>query len=168
MAKALPSRARLQELFTYEPLTGALRWKRAPPYQKRQLEGQPAGTFDKRGYVRVRVDGVRFQVHRLIWFLVHGQDPGDREIDHIDGDRSNNRLDNLRLATHGQNTHNRGPDKGRHLPKGVYSRSKRFGAQIMFNNQTQWLGTFDTPEEAHAAYCKAAKELHGSFARTAA
>jgi hypothetical protein len=100
----------------------------------------------------------------LIWVIVHDVDPAHLEIDHINGDRSDNRLNNLRLATVSQNRQNSSARKGRDLPKGVKRNKGRFGARVTCNKTVHWLGTYDTPEEAHAVYMAAVKELHGDFA----
>jgi hypothetical protein len=94
---------------------------------------------------------------------VTGDDPGD-EIDHEDGDGLNNRWTNLRPASHAQNMHNNGGWRRHELPKGVKPMRGRFQARICVNYVVTHLGTFDTPEGAHAAYCEAAERLHGEFA----
>ena len=139
MATPLPSRARLEELLTYEPHTGALRWKQGPGKQ-RHLDGQLAGTLNSEGYSQVAIDKRKYRAHRLIWMLAYGQDPAEREVDHIDGDRLNNRLNNLRLATSSQNKFNLAPHKGRDLPKGVKLNKGRFGARITAQGIVHWLG----------------------------
>ena len=160
MFNALPSQARLQELFTYEPLTGALVRKSAPPHL-RKLLGKACENKSSGGYITVRVDRTLYAVHRLIWMHVYGVDPGDLQIDHIDGDPSNNRLTNLRLATNSQNQCN--VIKKRDLPKGVYRWRKKFRAKIGNDH----IGLFDSAEAAHDAYCREAFKRHGHFARTA-
>jgi hypothetical protein len=88
-------------------------------------------------------------------------------VDHIDGDGLNNRRDNLRVATHAQNLRNRGKNKNNKSGyKGVYwhKATKKWKAQIKVNGKEKYLGLFDNPEDAHKAYCEAAKELHGKFA----
>jgi hypothetical protein len=160
MATALPSQARLQELFTYEPLTGVLRWRKTN--SSRAVAGSAAGHLSRIGYFQVRVDKKLFYAHRLVWMLVYGEDPGPKGIDHVDRDKSNNRLVNLRLANQSQNGMNR-DHPIRSLPLGVSTNKARFRARLGGAH----LGTFDTPEEAHAAYCAAAADFHGEFARTA-
>ena len=129
--------------------------------------GKRAGTIGRfksgLAYRLVVVDRVLFLEHRIIWKIVTGEDPGD-EIDHEDGDGLNNKWDNLRQATHAQNMHNNGGWRGRDLPKGVTRMRGRFQAQITLDYKVMALGTFDTPEEAHNAYCEAANRLHGRFA----
>lgn len=104
---------------------------------------------------------------RMHRFLL-GLQPGDpRQGDHVDLNRLNNQRGNLRIATHAENVQNHG--RGRNNKsgfKGVYWRKKerRWHARIMYKSQRRGLGYYETAEEAYAAYCKAALELHGEFA----
>lgn len=98
--------------------------------------------------------------------MVKGSIPSGMQVDHINNNRMDNRLCNLRLATGSQNQHNRpknknSPYKGCNYDK----RRKRWYSRISANRMTYNLGYFKTPEEAHAAYCEAARALHGEFAR---
>lgn len=89
------------------------------------------------------------------------------QVDHINNSNSlDNRRSNLRLASHGQNMKNKSMYKrNKSGYKGVYYFWKKYRAQIQVNGKKIMLGSFDTPEEAHEAYCKAAKLYHGEFAR---
>lgn len=87
-------------------------------------------------------------------------------VDHIDGSTKNNKRENLRLCTHAENMRNRKVNKNsRTGVKGVSQRGNKFRAVITANGARKILGTFDTLEIAHQAYCLAAKSLHGEFAR---
>lgn len=99
-----------------------------------------------------------------------GEDPANNQIDHIDGNRLNNAFCNLRLATNAQNQWNKS--------KGIYNKSgykgvswskvrQRWAANFYHNKKRVFLGYYERPEIAYAAYCKAAAELHGEFARAA-
>jgi len=108
----------------------------------------------------------RYLQHRLVWLYVHGRWPKD-QIDHINGNRSDNRLCNLREATCSQNlmnarahSHNTSGLKGacKHEP-GYWS------SVIRVNGKNKYLGRFKSPEEAHAVYASAAKKYFGEFAR---
>ena len=114
------------------------------------------------------VDRIVYRAHRLIWLMYHGQWP-PQEIDHINGDRADNRIVNLRLATASQNRANSKVYKTNRCGfKGVARTPYgRWVARIHFE-KTKYLGTFDTPEEAHAAYVRAAQAAHGIFARSGA
>ncbi len=90
------------------------------------------------------------------------------KCDHKNGNTLDNRRSNLRLATHSQNQHNKGLQSNNTSGyKGVtFSKThKKWRANIQIDNKKKFLGLFDTPEQAHKAYCKAAKELHGEFSR---
>ena len=100
----LPDTDTLRELFDYSPLLGALTWK--TQLSSRGAVGSVAGTPLKRGYVIVRVRRKTYLAHRLIWKLHHGQDPGAMHIDHINGDTTDNRIENLRLVTPTENQRN--------------------------------------------------------------
>lgn len=91
------------------------------------------------------------------------QPPDGLFVDHINHDTLDNRRRNLRLASRAQNQMNR-RTVARALPKGVRLHRGRFDAQIKLHGVRHWLGSFDTPEEAHAAYASAAARLHGEFA----
>ena len=136
----------------------------------RRKSGERAGSFDGR-YRFVRFKGASLREHRLIWALAHGEWP-THLIDHINGDGGDNRLENLRLATHGQNMQNR----GKHCVsssafKGVYfekeSRKSRAGyrAQIRHDGKRRRSTSFDCPAAAAKQYDEWAVELHGQFAR---
>jgi len=105
-----------------------------------------------------------------MWYLVHEKDPGELEIDHVDGNRANNKLNNLRLANSNQNKYNtkvRNDNSSGY--KGVtwtkYTKSWR--AIIYSQKRRYHLGYYATAIEAYAVYVTAAKELHGKFAKVA-
>src|SRR5882672_2900918 len=101
LPKPLPPLAKLQELFTYEPHTGLLRWR--IQYTNRVKPGMIAGKFNPvTGHIAVMIDTERYYVHRIAWALHHSEEP-PRYIDHHDNDGANNRAKNLRRATQSQN-----------------------------------------------------------------
>lgn len=106
-------------------------------------------------------------LHRLILARMLGRElVKGEQCDHINMVRTDNRRENLRLATNGQNNANKGAYKTNKLGvKGVVAMGKRFQAHIGVGNKDHHLGTFDTIEEAHAAYLEAARRMHGEFAR---
>ena len=168
-ANPLPSQAELDELLSYEPLTGVLRWK-VRSANCVQV-GDVAGGFDDEGYRVVGVNHHRYLAHRVIWMMAHGFDPAELVVDHRDNDRANNRLANLRLATIGQNRANACSNNQSGLPKGVHKKRNRFQdrfqARINVDGVRKHLGMFDTPELAHEAYCVAAQKVFGEFWRAA-
>jgi hypothetical protein len=166
----MPSQDQLREMFDYEPLTGVLRWKDRSEWSKQhraKYSGTVAGTHDTNGYIEVRFDKTAYQAHRLIWKWVYGTEPPD--IDHKNTVKDDNRLDNLRECTHTDNTRNASGWSKKPLPKGVHLRPEtgRYRSIICVNHRNIHLGTFDSIDEAAAAYAEAAQRFHGEFARSA-
>lgn len=154
-------RARLH----YDETTGVFTW--LAPRMWRVKPGDIAGSQKhKDGYSEIHIFGKLFLAHRLAWFYVHGEWPNG-QIDHVNGDRLDNRISNLRVALHGQNRANSKPGKNNLLGvKGVCkSRNGKYAAQIRASGKQIHLGTHETIEQAHAAYCEAARKYHGDFAR---
>ena len=155
----------LRDALSYDPDPGILRWKICSAYHVKV--GDIAGHFDGR-HRRLGFAGKFYYAHRVAWFLHYGKWPR-RQIDHINENKDDNRLSNLRLATNRQNARNRGKQKNNKSGfKGVcwMKQSKRWVAQICVDGTQTYLGLFDTPEEAHAVYCIAAEKHHGEFANT--
>lgn len=109
----------------------------------------------------------RVLMHRIIVERMIGRKlRTDEYVDHIDGDSLNNTRSNLRIATRGQNRANSRPNRNNTTGfKGVRRRGTRYRAEITVDKKTTYIGTFDTPEAAHAAYVEAAKQHFGEFAR---
>jgi len=157
------TRARLRELLHYDPETGEFRWRKRRGGKIRP--GDVAGTVPIDRYRKIAIDGRQYRAHRLAWFYRTGE-WCPQVVDHRDGDPSNNRWSNLRRATWSQNNANRRPQRNKTCAlKGVSRARRGFRATIHKNGQLHYLGTFRTPQEAHAAYAKAAPKLHGEFAR---
>lgn len=158
---------RLRELLSFDPDTGIFRWLKTRG--SRAAIGSLAGSLDHYGYRQIGIDGRDYKAHRLAWFYMTGNWP-ELEVDHRFGHTDDNRWSELRQATPCQNKQNmrrhrdnRTGLKGVHFHKGT----SRWCAQIMHEGKKIYLGLFDRPEDAHAAYCKAASDLHGNFARVA-
>ena len=158
---------RLREVLRYEPETGRFFWIEKPSESARCTVGDEAGCLEASGYIRIWIDGKRYVAQRLAWLYMTGEWPSHL-VDHEDLDRANNSWTNLRAASNSENKANgRTYKKRKDLPKGVYTRRGKFGAQIVHNYKHYSLGSaFDTPEEAHAAYLRKAEELHGDFANS--
>lgn len=159
-----PTPEQLREMLSYDPETGILTW-----LTKRNHRSTRAGNLNPNGYRYVVIRGQRHQEHRVAWAMHHGAWPTDC-IDHVNVNRSDNRLINLREATVTENNRNRGPQSNNTTGfKGV-TRDKntgRYQARIRANKTTFYLGCFDTAKEAGAAYVAAAAIHHGTFGRTA-
>lgn len=152
------SQQRLKALVRYEPETGSF-------YRisgKRANEDVPAGYLTNKGYLMLTMDGWSYPLHRMAWLYTHGEHPNG-EIDHIDGNKSNNRIENLRVVTRGENQQNvRKPRK--HNKSGflgvVVVYGGKFQASISIKGVKKHLGVFDTAEDAHKAYLAAKLEFH--------
>jgi HNH endonuclease len=153
----------LKTLLSYDPATGLFIWKASD--STKPIIGTVAGTLHSHGYIRIKIKKKFYYAHRLAWLYVYGKFP-EQEIDHKDRDPANNRIDNLRLATHPQNASN-APKRRTNACglKGVIAHQGRWMARIGHKGKNIYLGVFDTAEEAHAIYVIAAKKYHGEFAR---
>jgi hypothetical protein len=155
-----PSPAEIRQTFDYDSATGLLTWKVS---RGRVSKGSEAGTLGQHGYVTLQVNGKRLRAHRAIWAHVYGVWPS-LEIDHKDGNRANNRIENLREATSAENKQNlRGARS--HSATGLLGVFKfrdggKFMAQIVKNGKGKHIGVFDSKEEAHAAYLEVKRQLH--------
>ena len=132
MYKPLPSLEFVQSQLSYDPETGTLTWISDLGNKARYL-GKVAGWLEKKtGYIRIELEGKKYQAHRLIWLLVTGIDPGDLTVDHKDRNRSNNVWTNLRLATPKQQSENK--DHTRLLTfNGITQSLKAWAKQIGLN-----------------------------------
>lgn len=166
MAQAikLPSRKYLHKRLRYEPDTGKLFWKHYAPYRSHwnaKHAGKEALTSGVTGYRSGSIDGRKYLAHRVIYKMMTGQEPP--QIDHINGDRQDNRVANLRAANDALNGKNKAmlcTNTSGHV--GVYwSREHgKWRAQIKEHGKVQYLGIFVTKEEAVAARV-AAQEAMG-------
>jgi hypothetical protein len=159
-----PTVARVRELLDYDAITGVFTWRPDRQGVRRNRRGVVAGGVDSYGYVRIKVDGSRIGAHRLAWMHVHGAPPAD-QIDHIDGNRTNNAIANLRDVPAVVNRQNiRLPKAGNKTGLlGVCApkyEGCRYLAMICHNGKKIRLGYFDTPEQAHSAYIAAKREYH--------
>lgn len=148
---------RLKELFDYDPETGNLIWKVARSNVK--VGDVAGGAIDKRGYWHIGVDGRLYKAHRLVWLWHHGKWP-DHQIDHIDRDPANNRIENLRDVSNVVNQLNRRDRSNKTGFAGVFKRRNKFRAQLCVFGKDVRLGTFDTPEEAHHVFKRVHFDLH--------
>jgi hypothetical protein len=148
--------------FDYNPETGELRWKES--LANRRWRGKVAGCVNSVGYRIVGFMGKDRLAHRIAWLYVHGQLP--EVMDHIDGDKLNNSIANLRPATKSTNGANRGPQRNNSSGfKGVKRHYRKWVAQITVNGRNTYIGLYNTPEEASTAYLIAAKIEYKGFAR---
>jgi len=154
----------LKEHFEY--CAGNLVWKKLPNKKGPARVGDIAGGSHPLGYRTIGINGVRFYAHRLIWTYHNGTTP--EMIDHINGNRSDNRIENLRACNKSQNMMNMGAS-GRNSSgvKGVgWSASlKKWRAYLNVNGKTKHLGYFENIEDAKQAVSKVRAQAHGEFAK---
>jgi hypothetical protein len=122
--------------------------------------GDIAGTVDIDGYISVLINGKRYKAHRLIWMWHHGEFP-EKNIDHINRNRADNRIENLRECSPSENAQNRKvPVSNTSGYMGVTFLHGKWVSRIMIDGVRHNLGWFDSKEEAHQAYVEAKKKLH--------
>lgn len=154
---------RLIELFNYDLETGL--FSRKVKIGNNCKMDRPVGRISTGGYLMCKIDGVYYTHHRLAWLYVYGKWPLD-QLDHIDCNKLNNSILNLREASRSQNMCNK--NKMSHNTsgyKGVFwdKQSQKWKAQITINKKQKCLGRFDCPKKAYEVYCEKAKELHLEF-----
>ena len=173
MKKSAKVAAEIRGLLDYDPATGIFRWRPRPTINHAtrtwniRFAGTVAGFDTNKNYRQIEIYKSGYKAHRLAWLHYYGEWP-QLHIDHINGDRLDNRINNLRQATKSQNGGNSKISKKNTTGlKGVsiVKKTGKYHSQIMFCGEIIRLGDFETPEEAHAAYVHAASELFGEFAR---
>lgn len=152
------SHERLTELLHYNPETGVFTWK--VKKQKIRLGGE-AGCVHKKGYVDVTIDGIKFKAHRLAWLYVHREWPN--LVDHINRNRSDNRISNLRSVTQSENLKNTKiytNNSSGHIGISLHKGSSRWQVLIRHEGVQKHLGYFDDIDDAIKAR-KAAELEYG-------
>lgn len=158
----LPSQEELRQTFRYDPDTGKLFWlpRKGNVSWNKVFAGKESGCLDSKGYIRIRTEGRAWVAHRVIWKLVSGEDPDF--IDHINGNRSDNRICNLRSVSQTENARNTAKHRTNTSGcTGVFwlKRESRWYAVISINNKRKVLGSFREKADAIAARKAAEKEL---------
>jgi hypothetical protein len=148
----------MRSVLAYDPLTGELRWRVT---RGKGYAGNIAGRVNSYGYRRLRVFDRHYQAHRVAWLIFYGCWPVS-QLDHINGDRLDNRISNLRDVSPAVNQHNRrraqrGSASG---AMGVHPSRTKWRARIELGGRKFNVGTFSTIEEAGKAYLEAKRQLH--------
>lgn len=151
-----------RRLFTYDATTGILAYKRSSGKRKC---GDIAGTVGRHGYRLVCIDSRQYLAHRVIWAMAYDEQP-PVVLDHINRNKDDNRISNLREATTSHNaancglrSHNSSGFRGVHFCK----QTKRWRADITIMGKVKNLGRYRTPTDAHLAWFFAASRVHGEF-----
>jgi len=162
------TREKLLENLRYDPEAGLFFWVKARARNIRKV-GDVAGLPRKKGYSQIWIENRPYASHRLAFLYMTGRWPD--VVDHIDGDKTNNRWDNLRECSGStlNNANMRRPSRNTSGIKGVSwsSSNGRWYASIMRDGRSYNLGYYDLKEDAASAYANAAKRLFGEFARAA-
>jgi hypothetical protein len=156
--EALITAERIREILDYDPETGVFRWRKSG---KGRRGNKVAGSKQSFGYVRIKINGKEFRANRLAWLYVTGRWP-ENQIDHIYGNKADNRFVNLRQAdifTNSQNQRKPHEDNACGF-LGVFKSRDRWRARIHTKGRDIHVGVFDCPEEAHLAYLEAKRKLH--------
>lgn len=148
--------AEAQRVYRYKD--GNLYWR--VQRGNRGIVGKRAGTARANGYRSVVVLGKSLEEHRVVFALHRGHWPSG-DVDHINGDPSDNRIENLREATRSQNSANRRPSKAKR--RGIYLVDWRYRAQIQHQRRAMYLGTYETEAEAASVLNAKGRELFGEF-----
>lgn len=153
-----------RDLFRYEKESGFLYWR---VRGKKRSVTDPAGTKTNRGYVAISVCEKKFYRHRIVWAIHYGKLP-ELGLDHINGIKGDDRIENLRIATTSQNGFNRTKTKANKSGfKGAWFDKKRgqYRSRIVTNGRETHLGYFEDASKAHEAYLTAAEKLHAEFCK---
>mgnify|MGYP000845458502 FL=1 len=157
----------LREFIHYNPIDGSFTWIKST-YRKGSPERRAGHISKTTGYLRIKILGQEYQAHRLAWLITYGDWPIG-EIDHIDLDKTNNRISNLREATRSQNNQNwpaLSNNKSGYKGVSFHSKNGKWASRIRKDGVQRSLGYFRTPQEAHEAYAREATKIFGQFART--
>lgn len=152
---------RLRGFLKYEPATGDIVFTDTR-FGAVEI-GQKAGGIDAHGYHRIYHKGRLYMSHRIAWALYHGEWPKGT-IDHINSNKTDNRICNLRVCSSADNMKNRAPYSGK-VFKGVYRTPTGWRSLIVSGGKSHYCGSFKCIGKALKAYDEKAKELHGEYAK---
>lgn len=168
MPRAEVTQEIVKQRFSYDPDTGVF-VRLVPSTNGLHPAGSVAGTRNRHGYLEVRINRSNFLLHRLAWLYVYGELPKGI-LDHINLNKADNRIANLRECNASQNVAN-GPLRSTSTTGakgvGLCRRTGKYLARIYLNYKSIYLGSYNTVEEAKAAYAAGAVKYFGEFARTA-
>ena len=157
----------LKQIFFYDRNTGL--FTRLIKTARRHKVGEVVGNYYGNGYMRAMIKGREYLLHRLAWLYVFGEIPANMQIDHINGIKDDNRINNLRLATGYQNTSNQKiSTRNKSGYKGVFFNKKysKYQAQCVHRGKLYYIGVFETADEAGMAYKDFALKKNGEFFRS--
>ena len=147
----------IKSVLNYEKETGVFTWSVYRSHNA--LRGESPGRLDKDGYLRITVFEKEYSASRLAWAFVHGKFP-DEQIDHINGNKLDNRIENLRACTQAQNQQNKAS-----VGVAFNKSNNKWQAQIKKSGKNYYLGCFADKDEAIEAYRKKSVDLFGEYSR---
>lgn len=149
----------ISSILDYDDKTGIFKWTENAPRNR----GKIAGCLCVQGYIVLRINRKTYKAHRLAWLYVYGSMP-DKLIDHINGNKSDNSILNLRNVDDSVNQQNQKiattRSKTGFLGVCTHKNSSRYSVRVKLNGKSHYFGTFDTPEEAHAVYLENKRVMH--------
>jgi len=154
---------RLRSIVHYDPETGVFTWTKS---KKGIAKGGVAGCVHRFGYRLIGINNIKYRAHRLVWLYMTGSWPKEF-LDHKNGIRDDNRFCNLREATMSENNRNmsmRSDNNSGFRGVSKIKSSNKWQSNIHINSKQIYLGSFNTPQDAHEAYKIAAIKYHGEFA----
>ena len=147
----------LKSVLHYDPATGVFRRRFAKAYNAKPWS--VAGRITTNGYVQIVVDGKQYMAHRLAWLYIHGEWPR-QQVDHINGCKTDNKIENLRDVSQSENLLNQKKSRnGKLLGVSWHKVTKKWSARLQINKKLNFLGYFDTEIMAHQAYLEAKKKF---------
>ena len=157
--KEIITQSLLKDLFDYDTETGIFTWA---CYKGKVKPGDIAGTYAGR-YYQIKIEYVLYQLHRLAWIYVYGDIPEGLTVDHKNGVGTDNRIENLRLATRAEQQQNRKTSVNNtsgYIGVIWCRKGKKWQAQIQYKGKVYYLGLYSTPEEAYKIRELKKIELH--------
>ena len=155
----------LKEVLDYNYETGVFQWVKK---RRGVVTGKNLGTDNGFGYLRITVLGRSYYAHRLAWFYTSGE--WADTVDHINGNRSDNRIVNLRNCSVSENNQNRTKTQknsvSQTLGVGWHKKAKKWQAHVCIYKERKYLGLFENVNDAHKAYLNAKEEIYVSLRKT--
>jgi hypothetical protein len=166
-SKPLPPLEELKEYLDYNPDTGIFIWKKSNNGFIK--EGRKAGSLNSNGYNRIQFMKNEVMLHRVAYYMHYGVDPLEKLVDHINGDKADNRIKNLRLVTNQQNLFNKSSLSKRNFSgfTGVFwsKKARKWQVSIVYNGKNIYLGLYSNKEDAIKARKEAEIKYYGEFRR---
>ena len=161
--KTFPTKQEINKLLDFNPSTGVFKWKNTPCKRWKKRNGTVAGYVNKRGYRIIGINGKLYRSHRIAWYIHNNYKDYEGEIDHINRNTDDNRVENLRRVNTQENAKNRKlVSNSTSGVLGVYwhKRQKKWNAGIKINGKQIYLGSFSEKKEAEKARLKANKKYN--------